>query len=148
MNRSRSKALGGSIEAAQLNQETDQAKNERLEGSASREARTNAAKRAAEQADLEKARRLVASGGARAESLRARISANDERITSTSFQVAVGSMGANQGASAIEALRKQNAELNQLLANLLKEIEHSKSVIERANERSRNSRGVDSSEGA
>ena len=58
-------------------------------------------------------------------------------------------MASDAGARAVAELQSQNTQLNELLSALLRQIEQSKRVIERANERARNSSGVDdSSEGA
>ena len=164
-NRRRMEAMNGSVEAAQINEDTQQLKSSSTEADARRSLEKRreeirreedderrkkdeeAAKKAREEEEVAKARALLASAPARVESLQRQISANDQGIVSTSFNVATGGTSANAGGEAVAALRQQNAQLNSLLSTLLKEIEQSKRVIERANERTRNSKGVDSEEG-
>lgn len=113
------------------------------------EERRKAAEKVRQEKELADAQALLSGGDARAESLRSRIDANNRQITATSFQVASGSMASDAGARAVAELQSQNTQLNELLSALLRQIEQSKRVIERANERARNSSGVDdSSEGA
>lgn len=166
-NRKRATALNGSVEAAQLASETTKVKSDLEEKDAARaivrrrdeaekekerkdaEERRKAAEKARQEKELADARALLSGGDARAESLRSRIDANNRQITATSFQVASGSMGSDAGARVVAELQSQNTSLNELLTALLRQIEQSKRVIERANERARNSSGVDdSSEGA
>ena len=164
-NRKLASAMDGSVEAAQINEDTQQMKSSSTEADARRSLEKRreeirkqeederrkkdeeAAKKAREEEEVAKARALLASAPARVESLQRQISANDQGIVSTSFNVATGGTSANAGGEAVAALRQQNAQLNSLLSTLLKEIEQSKRVIERANERARNSKGVDSEEG-
>ena len=157
-NRKLASAMDGSVEAAQINEDTQQMKSSSAEADAERslekrreeirkEEAEKKAKKAREEEEVAKARALLASAPARVESLQRQISANDQGIVSTSFNVATGGTSANAGGGAVAALRQQNAQLNSLLSTLLKEIEQSKRVIEKANERARNSKGVDSEEG-
>lgn len=147
-NRRRMTAMNGSIEAAQISEGTTQAKSDASEDEAQRALDKKRAEMEKNAADLARARKIVATGGAKAKSIERQIAANDEQIVAQSYQVAVGGASSSSGASAVEALKRQNAELNQLLSKLLQEIEQSKRVIEKANERTRSARGVDTTEGA
>ena len=141
-------AMNGSVEAAQIGQETTQVK----ESLAERDAASSLSKKQAEEArkakELADAKALLASGEGQAAQYRSQIAANNQRITDTSYQVAIGKMGSNVGSKAVTELQERNRELNELLQKLLHEIEQSKQVIKKANEQARNSRGVDSTEGA
>lgn len=147
-NRRRMEAMNGSIEAAKIAQGTAQVKSETAE----RDAATALDKKQAEEArkakELADAKALLASGEGQAAQYRSQIAANNQQITDTSYQVATGKMGSNAGSKAVTELQERNRELNELLKNLLHEIEQSKQVIKKANEQARNSRGVDSTEGA
>lgn len=159
-NRKRATALNGSVEAAQIAAGTTKVRSDLEEEDAARaivrrrdeadkEERRKAAEKARQEKELADARALLSGGDARAESLRSRIDANNRQITATSFQVASGLMGSDAGSRAVAELQSQNTKLNELLTALLSQIEQSKRVVERANERARNSSGVDdSSEGA
>lgn len=98
--------------------------------------------------EIADAKALLASGEGQTAQYRSQIAANNQKITDTSYQVATGKMGANAGSRAVTELQERNRELKELLQTLLREIEQSKQVIKRANEQARNSRGVDSTEGA
>lgn len=150
--KTRAQAVGLSSSTSQEDADADVAS--AVEADAARKAREQAAandkaaKSAAEASELQRAQALLASGGAQVGSYRGQILENNERIVSTQFQVATGGMGADVGARAVAELQQRNSELNELLSALLKEIEQSKRVIERANQRTRNAQGVDSTEGA
>lgn len=107
-----------------------------------------AAEVARREKEIADAKALLASGEGQAAQYRSQIAANNRQITDTSYQVATGKMGVDAGSSAVNKLQESNRELNELLQNLLREIEQSKQVIKKANEQARNSRGVDSTEGA
>lgn len=147
-NRNLATAMNGSVEAAQIAQGTTQVK----ESLAERDAASSLSKKQAEEArkakELADAKALLASGEGQAAQYRSQIAANNQQITDTSYQVATGKMGSNAGSKAVTELQERNRELNELLQNLLHEIEQSKQVIKKANEQARNSRGVDSTEGA
>ena len=146
--------IGRSIDTAELERETANVTED--SGAAQRDAgwkqederkakeeRRKAAEKSLQEKELADARALLSGGDARAESLHSRIDANNRQITATSFQVASGSMGSEAGARAVAELQRQNTSLNELLTALLRQIEQSKRVIERANERARNASGVD-----
>lgn len=107
-----------------------------------------AAEKARRENELAAAQALLQTGDSQVASYQAQINANNRKITQTTYQVATGSMGADVGSRVVSELQKQNQELQSLLSELLRQIEQSKRVVEKANEQARNSRGVDSTEGA
>ena len=147
-NRNLATAMNGSVEAAQIAQGTTQVKEslaERDAASALKKKQDEEARKAKELAD---AKELLASGDVQAARYRSRIASNNQQITDTSYQVATGKISADAGSRAVTELQESNRALNELLQNLLRDIEQSKQVIKKANEQARNSRGVDSTEGA
>ena len=147
-NRKRGEAMNGSVEAAQIAQGTTQVKEslaERDAASALKKKQDEEARKAKELAD---AQALLASGDVQAARYRSRITSNNQKITDTSYQVATGKISADAGSRAVTELQESNRALNELLQKLLHEMEQSKQEIKKANEQARNSRGVDSTEGA
>ena len=106
-----------------------------------------AAQVARREKELADAKALLASGESTAAGYRARINDNNEKISQTQFGMATGQVNSTSGGRIVSELQEQNKSLENLLAEILKQIDQSKRIVEKANERTRNSRGVDSTEG-
>ena len=140
-------AMNGSVEAAQIAQETTQVKSDAAERTAASALGRKQAEESRKAKELAEAQALLASGEGTAEGYRAQIAANNRQITSTEYGMATGKVSSGVGSAAVSKLQEQNKELENLLAEILKQIEQSKRIVKKANERTRNSRGVDSTEG-
>ena len=103
---------------------------------------------ASREKEIADAKALLASGKVQAAQYRSQIAENNRQITEVTYQEAKGEISSKAGSMAVTELQESNRALNELLQKLLREIEQSKQVIKKANEQARNSRGVDSTEGA
>lgn len=141
-------AMNGSVEAAQIGQKTTQVK----ESMAERDAASALSKKQAEEArkakELADAKALLASGEGQAAQYRSQIAANNREIKYNDYKVAANKMSTSAGSEANSKLEEHNLALQNLLNQLLKKIDQANQVIKKANEQARNSRGVDSTEGA